>query len=98
MSHYDNLNDVAAFPNILAVDPSDCGCTECITGQYANEDAFIANATREDLERIVMGVVGLNTHDDNVGTFIFQSFFETDSAQAFVKELQDLAITNYVTF
>lgn len=43
-----------------AIDPYDCGCTECIVGEYVP----LRNATREQKWRLVKGELRNNTYDD----------------------------------
>jgi hypothetical protein len=93
--YYGETDDTPAFPDILAVDPRGCGCNECATGEYVNEDTYTERATKGDLLRLINGEVGLNTYSDNLGRFIFWSSFDTDSARKFTDELQEWAVKNY---
>ena len=63
--YYGETDDTPAFPDILAVDPKGCGCTECATGEYVNEDTYTEQATKGDLLRLINGEVGLNTYNDD---------------------------------
>jgi hypothetical protein len=94
--YYGETDDTPAFPDIRAVDPKGCGCTECATGEYVNEDTYVAQATKGDLLRLINGEVGLNTYSDDLGRFIFWSSFDTDSARKFTDELQEWAVKNYM--
>jgi hypothetical protein len=57
---------------LLAIDPYDCGCTECITGVYKP----LVSATEDDIQALFLGIISDHTsaawtvtqqHDD---TFI----------------------------
>lgn len=83
-----------AFPGILAVDPYDCGCTECIIGEYIPEGRYVRDATAGDLAAVISGEVRLNTYSEDVLDFILSNAFETWSARDFVtavkKELAEM--------
>lgn len=42
---------------IIALDPYDCGCTECITGLYVP----LVNATIKQLKKAIKGKISNNT-------------------------------------
>jgi len=86
--------DAPFFPDALAIDPEDCGCTECIIGEYINENRFAAFATKGDLIRVVTGDIKFH-FDTTAAEFIFNRTHETASARDFVRELQEQAIANY---
>lgn len=94
--YYGETDDTPAFPDIRAVDPHNCGCTECMTGEYVNENTYKDSATKGDLLRLLNGEVRLNTYNEDLGVFIFLSIFDTDSARKFVEELQDWTVKNYM--
>lgn len=50
-----------------AIDPSGCGCTECIVGEYVNLD----HATNKDVHRLLLGEVSDNTY--GIWTVSFES-------------------------
>ena len=57
-------NDVTEryFPKALAVDPSGCGCTECLIGEYVPSETWFALATPEDVKALLDSEVGNNTY------------------------------------
>jgi hypothetical protein len=76
------------FPDILAVDPQNCACLECITGEYVNEDVWSATANAADLYRLLKGEVANNTYQP-LYRFVIDSYFRDDSASDFVDRLKD---------
>lgn len=76
------------FPDILAVDPTGCGCTECIIGEYVNEDEWVANATVYDVAAVVSGDVGNNTLNSTFD-LIMTTYFTDYRIQDFVRSLKD---------
>ena len=42
---------------IRAIDPHDCGCTECMTGQYVP----LYRATDDHVQAVFLGIIGDNT-------------------------------------
>jgi len=82
-------DDKKAFPEILAVDPEGCGCTECLVGEYVNEKEYLARATAGDLISIANGEVQLNTYNESTLDFFLNNSFNTLSAQNFVTRLKD---------
>lgn len=45
---------------LLAIDPYDCGCTECITGDYKP----LVSATDDDIQALFLGIVSDHTSAD----------------------------------
>jgi hypothetical protein len=43
---------------VLAIDPTGCGCTECLVGEYVPFD----RATRKQLKQMRKGKIGNNTY------------------------------------
>lgn len=76
------MTEPRAFPNILAVDPTGCGCTECIVGEYVPEEVWCASATASDLAEFITGRV---TNNSLTGTFqlVMNGWFSTRSAREF---------------
>jgi len=77
-----------AFPDILAVDPVGCGCTECIIGEYVNEDIWTSRATAADLAAVLSGEVGNNT-SSSLFRLVLTNYFSEKSANDFVELLQE---------
>lgn len=47
------------MPRLIAIDPWDCGCTECHTGEYKP----LANADDDDIADLLAGRLRDNTYD-----------------------------------
>ena len=47
-----------SLPRLIAIDPWDCGCTECITGEYKP----LAHATDDDIADLLAGRLSSNLH------------------------------------
>lgn len=52
---YDSAMFTAVWPR--AIDPADCGCTECLTGEYVP----LNQASREQILQLARGKLGNNT-------------------------------------
>jgi len=76
-----------AYPDILAVDPYNCGCTECIIGEYVNENVWVKNATAADVAAVLSGDVRNNTYS-SLFDLVFTSSFSDSSATDFVRRLK----------
>lgn len=63
-----------AFPDILAVDPVNCGCTECIIGEYVPQRRWEAEATPADLAAFLSDEVRNNTYDTRMSILQYSSF------------------------
>jgi hypothetical protein len=57
--------DQPYYPDILAVDPDGCGCTECIIGEYVPQNQWIQNANLLDVVRLLRGDVRNNTYNED---------------------------------
>lgn len=44
---------------VLAIDPSGCGCTDCIVGVYVP----LSSATDDHMQALMLGIIGDNTSD-----------------------------------
>lgn len=44
---------------LLAIDPHDCGCTECLTGEYVPA----SQATDDQIQQLMLGEIRDNTSD-----------------------------------
>jgi len=71
-----------AFPNILAVDPMGCGCTECIIGEYVPQGQWGAKANAADLAAVLRGDVRNNTYD-SLYELVIGNSYSTLSASEF---------------
>lgn len=49
------------LPKVLAIDPDNCGCTECIIGEYIHEDTFKAEANIFDALALYRDEIRNNT-------------------------------------
>lgn len=78
-----------AFPHIVAVDPTNCGCTECIVGEYVPLQDYLERANAHDLMAIIEEDVTLHTYAPSVLDFILNECFQTESAQRFVVRFHD---------
>lgn len=77
-----------AFPDILAVDPTGCGCTECIIGEYVQYDIWEKKATAADVAAFLTGDVRNNTYDSTL-EIILRSWFDEESANEFVRRFKE---------
>lgn len=80
--------NLRAFPDILAVDPSTCGCTECIIGEYVNEDEWLEKANVYDVAAIVSGDVGNNTYNSTFD-LVMGNYFSDYKIQDFIRKLKE---------
>lgn len=77
-----------AFPNITSVDPINCGCTECCTGEYVNEDTWVSSANAADLAAVVSGDVTNNTLNSTF-SLILTNYFDNESANEFARNMRE---------
>jgi hypothetical protein len=47
---------------LIAIDPWDCGCTECMTGEYKP----LAHASDDDIAELLAGRLRDNTHEGSL--------------------------------
>ncbi|MEU6712979.1 hypothetical protein ABZ897_15975 [Nonomuraea sp. NPDC046802] len=57
MTFSEDLEEEYPRPKLLAIDPWDCGCTECLLGEYKP----LRDATPEDIARMLTGHLGNHT-------------------------------------
>ena len=50
------------MPSLIAIDPYDCGCNDCCTGEYKP----LANATDDDIADLLAGRLRDNTHEGSL--------------------------------
>jgi len=50
------------LPKVEAVDPTGCGCTECLIGEYLQEEFWYHRANRADVIALLRGEVRNNTY------------------------------------
>ena len=89
-------NSGKAFPDILAVDPTGCGCTECIIGEYVPQEIWEEKATAADLAAVLTGEVSNHT-SQSLLYLVITNVFRTKSADEFQRvwiEEFDRAIGN----
>lgn len=68
---------------LIAIDPWDCGCTECMTGEYKP----LAHATDDDIAELLAGRLRDNTHE---GSLIVAVLYRMDrDAESRVKLVVD---------
>jgi hypothetical protein len=80
--------NLRVFPDILAVDPSGCGCTECSIGEYVNEDAWAEKANAYDVAAILNGDVKNNTHNSTFD-LVMGTYFSDYEVREFVRKLKE---------
>ena len=79
------------FPDILAVDPSDCGCTECIVGEYVPETQWAENALPGDVIAVLNGTVKINSYPEDPYQFVTYAHFSNPETKEFVRKIDEHA-------
>ena len=79
------------YPNILAVDPTDCGCTECLIGEYVPSGMWAIFANAADVAAVLSGKVHNNGYE-TLHDLVFRTSFGDDTAVRFVKNAQEKLI------
>ena len=92
---YDETTPLPAFPDLFAIDPRGCGCTECLVRTYVPEEDFLLDANKGDMLRLMRGEIRFNYSGETVTSFMFSNSFETESARDFISEIQAFAVENF---
>lgn len=75
------------FPDVLAVDPKDCGCTECLIGEYVPLVKWFASALPGDVIALIEDEVGNNTHYGLAG--LLESYsYSVQETKDFLREFE----------
>lgn len=81
------------LPDVQAIDPDNCGCTECIIGEYAQEGVWHARANAYDLAALLNGEVRNNTHGrflDFVQLWVYTDESAIRFCELFMDELNEM--------
>jgi hypothetical protein len=78
--------DSVFYPEARAVDPPNCGCPECLTGEYIPETTYTNNAKSGDLVRFVSGEVRNHTFSSDFD-FAFRTYFSDRSVSSMEQEM-----------
>jgi hypothetical protein len=86
-----NIMTEKYYPDILAVDPEDCGCTECIVKEYIPVNTYVMNAKVADVVAFIQGDVSNHTYFKDTVHFFedYGDAFEDESAKKLIKEFLD---------
>lgn len=84
--------DKRSFPDVLAVDPNGCGCTECLIGEYVPFERWVALATPGDVKALMVGDVKNNTYDylRNITVMGAYEYSDRDTKDYLVHVLDEL--------
>ena len=82
------IKELRAFPDAVAVDPRNCGCTECLIGEYVNLGDWEDRATAADVAAVLSGEVSNHTYS-SLFDLVFNTYFSEDSANDFVRRAKE---------
>jgi len=70
--------DQPYYPDILAVDPDGCGCTECLIGEYVPQNQWVQNANLLDVLRLLRDEVRNNTYTPDTYELVMSDLYGID--------------------
>ena len=85
------------LPNILAVDPRNCGCNECSFNEYIPEQEWFKQAGVEDVVALLNGEIGNNTYSEDSYSLVVESigYYDDYEVKDFIQRIRDQIIKDF---
>lgn len=84
-----------AYPNVKAVDPYSCICTECAVYDHVAERFWVSYALPADIKAFIRGDIKNNTND-TVFWVVCENYYEAEETQIFIQKLKERVAENFL--